>query len=187
MEYKVGDKVRVKSLDWYNEHENGKRCFQTTGYCNFVYEMKEYCGKVFTIHSILNDSFDGIPIIKLNGVPYMFIPDWFEQVCDDEKKICDDKKLESALRYNTGKPKWSLVHMHSLVPMIRVLEYGALKYEPFNWQKPMKRDELLDSMQRHLAALIDGNELDDESGLTHIGHIMANALFYSYHFVEKEK
>lgn len=101
-----------------------------------------------------------------------------------EKIDCDDNH---SLRYNTGKPKWSLVHMHSLVPMIRALEYGALKYAPFNWQKPMKRDEVLDSMQRHLAALIDGNELDDESGLTHIGHIMANAMFYSYHFVEKEK
>jgi len=101
-----------------------------------------------------------------------------------EKNDCDDNH---SLRYNTGKPKWSLVNMHSLVPMIRVLEYGSLKYAPFNWQKPTERDTLINSMQRHLAALIDGNELDDESGLSHIGHIMANAMFYSYHFVEKEK
>ena len=107
----------------------------------------------------------------------------------EEKKYYEENSIdtESALRYNTGKPKWSLVHMRSLVPMIRVLEYGAEKYEPFNWQKPTERNTLIDSMQRHMAALIDGNELDDESGLTHIGHIMANAMFYSYHFVEKEK
>ena len=132
------------------------------GKCIFVESMSYLCGQEFTIEEIEG----GKVIIDC----WSMRPEWLEPV--------------SALRYNTGKPKWSLVHMNSLVPMIRVLEYGALKYAPFNWQKPMKRDELLDSMQRHMAALIDGEELDKESGLPHIGHIMANAMFYSYHFVK---
>ena len=37
---------------------------------------------------------------------------------------------EKALRYNKGKLKWSLVHYKSLAPMVRVLEFGALKYAP---------------------------------------------------------
>ncbi|MGV8961954.1 MAG: dATP/dGTP diphosphohydrolase domain-containing protein [Candidatus Saccharimonadaceae bacterium] len=88
---------------------------------------------------------------------------------------------EAALRYNEGKPKWSLVHFGSLVPMIRVLEFGAHKYAPFNWQKPMDTREILESMQRHLAALIDGELYDEESGESHMGHIQANAMFYNYH------
>jgi hypothetical protein len=36
-------------------------------------------------------------------------------------------------------------------------------------------------MLRHLIALLDGEELDSESGLPHIGHIMCNAMFHSYH------
>lgn len=135
------------------------------GRCVFAEAMAYLCGKEIAVEEMEGNKV----IYDCWSLPF----EWLEPV--------------SALRYNTGKPKWSLIHMNSLVPMIRVLEYGALKYAPFNWQKPMKRDELLDSMQRHLAALIDGNELDDESGLTHIGHIMANAMFYSYHFVEKEK
>ena len=173
MEYKVGDTVRVKSLDWYNEHEKGKRCFRTKGDCFFLQEMSKYCGNEFEISDVSENSEDGIPRIKLNGAKYLYIPDFFEPV--------------ASLRYNTGKPQWSLVHMNSLVPMIRVLEYGALKYAPFNWQKPTERETIINSMQRHMAALIDGDEIDSESGLPHIGHIMANALFYSYHFVEKEK
>ena len=141
-----------------------KECLPN-GKCELIEAMAYLCGKEFTVEEIEGE--------KVIYDCWSLLPGWLEPV--------------SALRYNTGKPKWSLVHMHSLVPMIRVLEYGALKYAPFNWQKPMKRDEVLDSMQRHLAALIDGNELDNESGLTHIGHIMANAMFYSYHFVEKEK
>jgi hypothetical protein len=90
-------------------------------------------------------------------------------------------------RYNEGKPKWSLVHYESLVPMIRVLEFGAKKYAPFNWQKPMNTMEILESMQRHLAALFDGEEIDTESGISHMGHIQCNALFYNYHKMKENE
>lgn len=89
--------------------------------------------------------------------------------------------VEKASRFNEGKPKWSLVHFASLVPMIRVLEFGAQKYAPRNWQKPMDLQEILESMQRHLAALFDGEEVDKESNISHMGHIMCNAMFYNYH------
>lgn len=91
---------------------------------------------------------------------------------------------EKALRFNEGKPKWALVHYGSLIPMIKVLEFGALKYAPNNWKKPMPLDEILESMQRHLAALMDGEIYDKESGIHHMGHIQANAMFYNYHFNE---
>lgn len=87
---------------------------------------------------------------------------------------------EKALRYNKNKPKWSLVHFKSLEPLPRVLEFGAKKYAVDNWKKGLPLDEILDSMQRHLAAIIDGEEYDVESKLPHIGHIMCNAMFYSY-------
>ena len=120
--------------------------------------------------------------------------------------------VEKALRYNQGKPKWSLVHFQSLEPLVRVLEYGAHKYSIFcnelgdefkgseiapeqvkmwnlkiqssgveNWKKGLDQKEILDSLTRHLFALISGEENDPESGLPHMGHIMCNALFYQYH------
>lgn len=92
---------------------------------------------------------------------------------------------EKALRYNTGKVKWSLVHYKSLEPMVKVLEYGAKKYAPFNWMKGLNRKEILESMQRHLAALIDGEEIDSESGISHMGHVMCNGMFYNY-FTDNE-
>lgn len=126
--------------------------------------------------------------------------------------------MEQALRYNLGKPQWSLVHYESLEPMIRVLEYGAHKYSIFedsdgkrytgaeisqkdvelmnlklissgrdNWKKPMPLKKILESMQRHLAALMDGEEFDKESGLPHEGHLQCNNLFYNYHMNLKRK
>jgi len=35
-------------------------------------------------------------------------------------------------------------------------------------------------MMRHLSALMDGEEKDKESGISHIGHIQCNAMFYNY-------
>ena len=86
----------------------------------------------------------------------------------------------TGLRFNEGKPRWSLVNFKSMEPMIRVLEYGADKYSDHNWQKGLNKIEILECMQRHLAALIDGEINDPESGRQHIGHIMCNAMFYSY-------
>lgn len=88
--------------------------------------------------------------------------------------------VEQGLRDNKNKRKWSLVHFESLEPMVEVLEFGAKKYAPKNWMKGFPLDEILDSMQRHVAALIDGEEIDPESGLPHMGHIQCNAMFYNY-------
>ena len=99
------------------------------------------------------------------------------------KDLSKDKK---ALRYNEGKLKWSMVHYQSLAPLVRVLMYGEKKYARDNWKKGLNREEILDSMMRHLTALIDGQEIDPESGEHHIGHIMCNCMFYSYFNVGSE-
>jgi hypothetical protein len=108
----------------------------------------------------------------------------FLNIIETKDTDLDKKKqpnTESALRYNEGKLQWSYVHFKSLEPMVRVLEFGALKYAPKNWMKPMDTTKILESMQRHLAALFDGEEYDPESGISHMGHIQCNALFYNYH------
>jgi hypothetical protein len=103
-----------------------------------------------------------------------------------KNKLDQIKDPTKAARFNEGKPQWSYVHFKSLEPMVRVLEFGAIKYAPKNWMKPMDTTKILESMQRHLAALFDGEECDPETGLSHMGHIQCNALFYNYH-KEREK
>jgi hypothetical protein len=38
-------------------------------------------------------------------------------------------------------------------------------------------------MQRHINALLQGEDDDPESGLAHVGHILCNAMFLSYMFL----
>lgn len=91
------------------------------------------------------------------------------------------------LRFNKGKVRWGLMHYKSIEPMIRVLMYGAEKYDDNNWQKGLNKKEILECLQRHLAALMDGETHDAESGLPHIGHIMCNAMFFSYFSLPEHK
>ena len=92
----------------------------------------------------------------------------------------------AGLRYNTGKLRWSLVSRKALAPMVRVLMFGAEKYDDHNWKKGLKYTEVCESLQRHLNAFIDGEDNDPESKLTHVGHIMCNAMFLSYMFLFKK-
>ena len=96
---------------------------------------------------------------------------------------------EQAMRKNEGKPQLSYVLdvMPALKDMVAVMEFGAEKYERNNWQKGFPKDKLLDSMLRHIDAFYSGEDVDPESGLPHVGHIMCNAAFLAYHFGSNSK
>ena len=83
-------------------------------------------------------------------------------------------------RFNTGKPKWSLVPQSTLLPMVQVLEFGASKYGEYNWTKGLSVKETCESLKRHLDAYMEGEDVDSESGISHIGHILCNGMFLSF-------
>ena len=83
-------------------------------------------------------------------------------------------------RFNEGKPRWSLVPQSALIPMVKVLEFGARKYGDYNWSKGLSIRETCESLKRHLDAFMEGEDNDPESGISHIGHIQCNALFLSW-------
>lgn len=89
-------------------------------------------------------------------------------------------------RFNEGKPQWSLVSFKDIEPMVRVLEYGCIKYDAHNWKKGLPVTETLDSLMRHVIALLHGEDNDPESGLPHIGHIQCNAMFLAHFLGDKD-
>lgn len=92
----------------------------------------------------------------------------------------------NADRYNKGKLRWSLVSWKALEPMVRVLMFGADKYSPNNWKNGLKYSEIIESLQRHLNAFVEGENDDPESKLNHVGHILCNAMFLSYMYLFKK-
>lgn len=51
MKHKVGDKVKIRSLEWYNKNCN-KYGYIPSENESFVPEMSHYCGKTTTITEI---------------------------------------------------------------------------------------------------------------------------------------
>lgn len=81
-----------------------------------------------------------------------------------------------SLRYNTGKPDYSLIPLASLKEAAKVLEYGATKYAVDNWRKPTNWRVSYACLMRHMAAWQSGEDLDPESGFSHLGHAACNIL-----------
>lgn len=100
--------------------------------------------------------------------------------------------MEKALRYNENKVEWSLVDWKSLEPMVKVLMHGAQKYEPDNWKKGQDLKSLSSCLMRHLVAFMDGEDNDPESGESHLGHVLCNAMFMihshaNYHWTDTRR
>lgn len=56
----------------------------------------------------------------------------------------------------------------------QALECGAIKYGPWNWwDNNVELMTYLGAMKRHIDALIDGEDIDPESGAHHLGHVAA--------------
>lgn len=91
-------------------------------------------------------------------------------------EVPDNKEL--ADRYNSGKPKLSFLFdfPNAIETFAEVTEYGANKYSTHNWKKGLYVRSVVDSLMRHLAAYMGGELLDAESGCSHLGHIVWNAM-----------
>lgn len=56
----------------------------------------------------------------------------------------------------------------------RALQHGALKYGEWNWRSiPINATPYIAAARRHLAAWTDGEDVDPESGLSHLAHVAA--------------
>lgn len=55
-----------------------------------------------------------------------------------------------------------------------VFQYGITKYKEWNWAKGMSWQEVISCAARHILAAWRGEEKDQESGLSHVGHAMCN-------------
>lgn len=97
--------------------------------------------------------------------------------------------IKPALKFDDNKPDWSLVPFESLEGMVKVLEFGAKKYAGWNWTADggFQYTRVLRSCFRHLFAWARGEDLDPESGLSHIHHAMCNLLFLSHYIGNKTK
>lgn len=95
---------------------------------------------------------------------------------------------EKALRYDQGKPDWTLLDFPSIESAVRVMEYGATKYARENWKNTCDDPrQHIRCAFRHLIALASGEEIDKESNERHAGHVICNMMMYMFHVKDDRK
>ena len=79
MKYKIGDKVRVKSLEWYNSDKSKEGNINCSNRVFFVADMSKFCGSIVTIKDIDRD-IDAYVVEENN---YYWTDDMFEGLAED--------------------------------------------------------------------------------------------------------
>ena len=77
------------------------------------------------------------------------------------------------MKFDNGKPPLALIPSEALIEIAEVLGFGAEKYGPNNWREyadKTKWSRSYSSLQRHLNAFWSGEDIDPESGLSHLAH-----------------
>lgn len=88
----------------------------------------------------------------------------------------------SGLRFNSGKTRYDLLPAFAQEQYAKILTVGARKYAERNWELGMSWSSVISSLERHLAAMKRGEDIDPESGLLHTAHIMCNAAFLTEYY-----
>lgn len=92
------------------------------------------------------------------------------------KKTPQDTNI--AVKHDGGKPRISILQGRALYEVMKVGEMGAKKYGDHNYRLGMSVTRYIDAAFRHVFIqwLFLGEDLDAESGLSHLAHGAWNLL-----------
>jgi hypothetical protein len=105
-----------------------------------------------------------------------------EEVTVDERPLKDLLSFEEPLilsqgmKFDNGKPDYSLLPFAAVDEVVKVLTYGAAKYDRFNWEK-VQAERYQAASMRHFSAHMQGEKLDPESGINHLAHAVCSLLY----------
>jgi len=84
------------------------------------------------------------------------------------------------IKYDSGKLDYDILPHGPIEDVIRVMMFGAEKYERDNWKKCKNIKSYYNAARRHMESWRRGEYFDDESGIPHLAHAMCNLVFMHY-------
>lgn len=94
-----------------------------------------------------------------------------------DTRIWEDWTPQEGVKHDNGKPEFRLIPQQALEDVAKVMSYGAKKYAPDNWRRvPNGHDRYIDAALRHINAHLRGEQLDEESGETHLAHAVCSLM-----------
>jgi hypothetical protein len=80
----------------------------------------------------------------------------------------------NGIKHDADKPRIDLVPPSGIIEAAKVFTYGAEIYGEHNWKRGIAFSRLYAALQRHMLAWWGGEDDDQESGLPHLSHALAN-------------
>lgn len=80
------------------------------------------------------------------------------------------KLKTEGVKYDEGKLPYDLLPPELLEGVSSVLAFGAAKYAPRNWELGMDWSRPFSALMRHMWAWWRGENLDPETGMSHLWH-----------------
>lgn len=86
----------------------------------------------------------------------------------------DGKGVNPKDKIGAKKVSMSLIPSTALIELALAQMDGAGKYGPYNWRaEPVQALTYIDGAKRHLTDWLEGQEIAEDSGAHHLGHVMA--------------
>jgi hypothetical protein len=78
---------------------------------------------------------------------------------------------------DTGKLPYHLLPSDAIEEIVKVLDFGAARYAPRNWERGMAWSRPFSALMRHMWAWWRGQETDPETDYSHLAHAGCCVLF----------
>lgn len=93
----------------------------------------------------------------------------------------DDEPKSKGMKFDSNKPRFSLLPKGCVNAVIDVLEFGAKKYEKDNWQQvDNAKERYYNAAMRHIDLWWNGEKIDSETGIHHLAHAATNLFFLKW-------
>lgn len=92
-------------------------------------------------------------------------------------ELSSTKNEVEGIKHDQTKEPLSLLSRAWLLGVASVMAFGARKYATHNWRGGIERSRLISAALRHILAYNEGEDKDQETGLSHLDHASCCLMF----------
>ena len=93
------------------------------------------------------------------------------------KPPMDWMSFDQSMKKDKGKVRLDLLSVSAMNGTAEVLAFGAEKYEERGWEKGMEYSRVYGALLRHMTTWWAGEDLDEETKLSHLHHASCCIMF----------
>jgi hypothetical protein len=123
--------------------------------------------------TLIENLYEFIYIIDMNGNKIKVKP---SEVIGVDKLPESDLADKELIKDGKVKPILTLIPQLALEDIAAVFMYGAAKYGEYNFSKGGPNTDYINASLRHINKYMLNEDMDDESGLSHLAHAIANLM-----------